>query len=134
MTVAVISGPQAFSHHDERTVQIPAPPAAVFAYLDDHTRLAAHMSKPSWQMGGARMETVLDQGRGQIVGSHIRMGGRVFGIELSLDEVVTSRVPPFSKTWETLGSPRLLVVGPYRMGFQVEPQESGSLLRVFIDY
>ena len=33
-----------------------------------------------------------------------------------------------------MGAPRLLVIGPYRMGFEVTPRGSGALLRVFIDY
>lgn len=80
------------------------------------------------------MMTILDERRGQSVGSHIRVSGRVFGLELSLDEVVTEREPPNRKSWETVGSPRLLVIGPYRMGLEVTPRDGGSRLRVFIDY
>ena len=80
------------------------------------------------------MKSILDERRGQSVGSHIRVSGRVFGLELSVDEVVTERQPPTRKVWETVGSPRLLVIGPYRMGFEVAPHGSGSQLRVFIDY
>lgn len=80
------------------------------------------------------MKTFLDERRGQRVGSHIRVSGRILGLELSLDEVVTEREPPTRKIWETVGSPRLLVIGPYRMGFEVTPRGSCSLLRVFIDY
>ena len=80
------------------------------------------------------MKTILDEGRGQRVGSHIRVSGRVFGFELSLDEVVTERDPPTRKAWETVGSPRLLVIGPYRMHFEVTPRGDDSWLRVFIDY
>lgn len=62
------------------------------------------------------------------------MTGRIVGLKLSLDEVVTERQPPTRKAWETVGSPRLLVIGPYRMGFDVTPRGSGSQHRVFIDY
>ena len=34
----------------------------------------------------------------------------------------------------TAGSPKRLVIGPYRMGFELTPSGSESLLRVFIDY
>ena len=111
-----------------------ASPERVFALIDDHERLLSHMSQSSWRMGGGRMKTMLDERRGQSVGSHIRVSGRVLGLELSLNEVVTERQPPTRKVWETEGSPRLLVIGPYRMGFEVTPSESGSRLRVFIDY
>ncbi len=65
---------------------------------------------------------------------HIRMTGRAFGIRLSLDEVVTERDVPRRKVWETAGQPRLLVIGQYRMGFEITPQGSVSRLCVFIDY
>ncbi|MEO6488047.1 MAG: SRPBCC family protein [Thermoanaerobaculia bacterium] len=121
-------------HHDESTALVSASPEGVFALIDDHERLSSHMSQSSWRMGGGRMTTTLDEHRGQSVGSHIRVNGRVFGLALSLDEVVIEREPPTRKVWETVGSPRLLVIGPYRMGFEVAPRESSSLLRVFIDY
>ena len=85
-------------------------------------------------MGGGKMKTSLDGGRGQEVGSRIKMSGRVLGLELSLDEVVTEREPPTRKVWETVGSPRLLVIGSYRMGFEVSARGHDSFLRVFIDY
>lgn len=76
----------------------------------------------------------LDDGRGQKVGSRIRLAGKVFGIELSVAEVVTERNPPHRKVWETTGSPRLLVIGHYRMGFELSPRGENSMLRVFIEY
>ena len=129
---SVMSRP--LSHHDESSALVSASPERVFALVDDHERLSSHMSQSSWRMAGARMRTIVDERRGQTVGSHIRMSGRVLGFALSLDEVVTAREPPTRKPWETVGSPKLLVFGPYRMGLDVTPREKGSLLRVFIDY
>ena len=134
MSMTWTSGLDPLPHHDESGALVSASPERVFALIDDPERLSSHMSRSSWRMGGGRMTTVLDERRGQSVGSHIRVSGRVLGIELSLDEVVTEREPPTRKGWETVGSPRLLVIGPYRMGFEVTPSGSGSLLRVFIDY
>jgi hypothetical protein len=80
------------------------------------------------------METEIDEGRGQAVGSRIRLSGRVFGVELSVEEIVVERNPPRLKVWETTGVPKLLVIGHYRMGFELSPQGNGSMLRVFIEY
>ena len=111
-----------------------SPMEQVFAHLDDHTRLSSHMSERSWRTGGGRMETEIDEGRGQTVGSRIRLSGRVFGVELSVEEIVVERDPPRRKVWETTGAPKLLVIGHYRMGFQLSAQGTGSMLRVFIEY
>ena len=123
-----------FARHYDESVSLPAPPEQVFAFADDHSRLSSHMNDSSWMMGGGRMSVVADEGGGQAVGSHIRLGGRVFGVRLFLDEVVTRRQPPFHKVWETVGMPRLLVIGAYRMGVHITPDNDGSRLRVFIDY
>ena len=118
----------------ETVVHIAAPATAVFVRLDDQTRLSEHMEQPSAMMGGGSMTYEFDEGRGQAIGSHIKMGGSAFGISLYVDEVVTEREPPRRKTWETVGHPRLLVVGAYRMGFDITPAAGGSDLRVWIAY
>ncbi len=123
-----------YSRHEEHSATIDASAERVFDQLDDPTRLSGHMSKRSWRMGGGRMETVLDAQRGRSVGSHIVIRGRVFGIPLYLDEIVTVRERPLAKTWETVGEPRLLVIGPYRMGFDLRPDGTTTQLRVAIDY
>jgi Polyketide cyclase / dehydrase and lipid transport len=122
------------THHYEASAFVQAPMDEVFAYVDDPTRLSSHMSKSSWMMGGGQMEIELDSGRGQNVGSRIRLVGKVFGMRLSVEEVVTERNPPHRKVWQTIGSPRLLVIGHYRMGFEIGSPDNGSLLRVHIDY
>jgi hypothetical protein len=120
--------------HYEESRAIDASPQQIFDYLDDHTRLSSHMSKSSWRMGGGRMSIELDEARGSRIGSKIRLAGRVLGVELSVEEVVMEREPPFRKSWETVGTPRLLVVERYRMGFDIVPRAQASLVRVFIDY
>ena len=122
------------TRHDEESRLIPASAKQVFDYLDDHSRLSSHMSQSSWMMGGGRMHIQVDAGRGQFVGSHIRLSGKVLGINLFLDEVVTQHEPPYRKAWQTVGALRLLVIGHYRMGLEVKPQNGGSNLRAFIDY
>jgi hypothetical protein len=118
----------------ESTGFVQAPMEQVFAHIDDHKRLSSHMGEPSWRTGGGRLETLIDEGRGQKVGSRIRLSGRVFGVELLVEEIVVERDPPRSKVWATTGAPKLLVIGHYRMGFELSAYEGGSLLGVFIEY
>lgn len=58
----------------------------------------------------------------------------MMGIPLSLEEVITERTVPHKKVWETIGTPKLLVMAHYRMGCQLTPKGDSSLLRVYIDY
>jgi hypothetical protein len=120
--------------HFESCVALRAPADAVFAYLDDPNHLSGHMSQSSWVMAGSRMAIELDAADGRAVGSTIRLSGRVLGFHLSVEEVVIERIPPLQKVWETIGTPNLLVIGRYGMGFEITPQGDSSRLRVFIDY
>lgn len=120
-------------HHGSE-VDVDTDAHSLFAHLDDHRRLASHMEKPSLMMAGATMRVETDALSGQAIGSLIRVTGRVLGVSLTVEEVITERVPPLHKTWETRGEPRLLVIGAYRMGFTISPQGHRSHLAVFIDY
>ena len=111
-----------------------ATPATVFALLDDHRRMAAHMTEPSWRMAGSHMTIEMDEQQGRAVGSKITLSGKVLGLSLKVEEIVTQYDVPRAKAWKTVGSPRLLVIGHYSMGFSLVPRQGGSVLRVFIDY
>lgn len=122
------------ARHYSDHVLVPVSPEDVFAFVDDHTRFSSHMSESSWMMGGGRMSVNFDDAKGKTVGSHIRLRGRVFGLSLFVDEVVIRRDPPRSKVWQTIGRPRLLVIGAYTMGVEVTPATAGTRLSAFIDY
>ena len=68
--------------HYEKTVDILASPEEIFDYVDDHLNFSSHMNKSNMMMGGGMMKTEFDQGGGKAVGSHIKMQGSVFGIDI----------------------------------------------------
>jgi hypothetical protein len=123
-----------YRYHFAVTEIIAANPETLFLHLDDQRRLSEHMSKSSWMMLGSKMNIELDDGLGAKVGSAIRLSGRVLGIAIAAEEVVTERNPPLRKTWQTVGTPKLLVIGPYRMGFDIGSHAHGSQLRVCIEF
>mgnify|MGYP001791752598 FL=1 len=120
--------------HAEAEAKIPASAQRIFDRLDDPHALASHMTQRSWMMVGTSMSIETDDQLGKAVGSVIRMRGKVVGIPISLDEIVTQYDPPFHKTWVTQGEPKLLVIGAYRMGFKLMTSGEMSTLRVWIDY
>jgi len=123
-----------YAHRFESKVDVEATPEALFAEIDDHERLAAHMTQSSMMMGGGSMRYQLDEAGGKAIGSVIRMTGSVLGINLEVEETVTEREPPRRKVWETTGEPRLFIMGRYRMGFDIAPGAGVSQLTVFIEY
>ena len=125
---------QSFPFHDESSGLANAPVEQVFAFLDDPKSLAAHMGESSMMMLGSRMSINVDAGGGRVIGSKVRMQGRMMGVRLSLEEVITERQVPAMKVWETIGTPKLLVISHYRMGFELTRNGASSLVRVFIDY
>lgn len=126
--------PDRFPFDETGEVGLGASTDEVFAHLDDHTSLSSHMSRPSWKTAGSRMSFELDEQRGQAVGSHIILRGSVLGLPIFVEEVVKEYLPPHRKVWETIGLPKLLVIGHYRMGLALTPAATGCRLSIFIDY
>lgn len=125
---------QSFPFHEACTAFAHAPADRVFAYLVDPKSLSVHMGESSMMMLGSRMSMDIDADGGRAIGSKIRMHGSMMGIPLSLEEVITERQAPHRKVWEAIGTPNLLVMAHYRMGFEVTPSGDSSRVRVFIDY
>jgi hypothetical protein len=123
-----------YLHHRDFSVELTSSADAVFDYLDDQTRLGVHMEKPSMMMLGGSMRYDFDAARGMAKGSVIKMTGSFLGIRLFVEEVVVERRRPDFKMWETRGTPRLLIIGAYRMGFEIAGSGDICRLRVFIDY
>lgn len=124
---------EAFAFHHETRATLRTSVESAFEYLDDFKKLSAHMERPSGMMLGSQMQIVADEQGGRAVGWRIRMSGKVMGIALSLEEVVTEREPPRHKVWKTHNA-RIVVIGNYRLGFHLEPGVEGCRFRVFIDY
>jgi hypothetical protein len=118
----------------EAVADIAASPETLFEYLDDQASLGSHMQKPSMMMLGGKMSYTFDHLGGRAVGSIIAMQGRILGLNLAVEEVIVEYEPPVRKIWETRGETHLLVIGAYRMGFEIHGSGSPSRLRVFINY
>jgi hypothetical protein len=63
-------------------------------------------------MGGGHMGMTVNEGGFQRPGSRLRLAGKAFGLTIFLEEQVTDCAPPLSKAWQTIGTPKLFVIGP----------------------
>jgi uncharacterized protein YndB with AHSA1/START domain len=127
------TGRAPLERHEEASALLDAPLERVFDYLDDFRKLSSHMQQRSGMMAGSGMTIETDERDGRTVGSEVRMHGRMMGVALSLTEVVTEREPPLRKAWQTTDA-RLMVIGQYRLGFELTPEGTGTRARIFIDY
>ena len=123
-----------YGYAAQAIVDVGTPAEVLFDYLDDQASLGSHMQKPSMMMLGGSMSYEFDEAKGRAVGSVIKMRGTILGLVLSIEEVIIDRQPPRRKVWETRGRPNLLVIGAYRIGFEISTLGKASRLRVFIDY
>ena len=120
--------------HAEKSAALAIDPAKLFNALDDHRRLTEHMAKTSLTMGGGKMRLETDEHGGRVVGSIMRATGTAFGVGISVTEMVVERDPPRRKVWRTTETPDLIVIGDYRMGFDIKPADRGVSLTIWIDF
>lgn len=110
-----------FERRDVVEALLPTTPGALFDYLDDQEHLSAHMTRRRPSMLGGRMALECDAGGARRVGSRFRLHGRVLGVPLDVTSIVTEHDPPWHKAWRTVGLPRLLVIGAYRIRLDITP-------------
>jgi hypothetical protein len=119
-----------YTHHAEANKVVDRPMHQVFARLDDLVWQSAVRHS-----GRISLSTVqVDERMGRKVGSLNMLEARFFGMRLVREEVVIERVPPARKRWITVGEPRMLVIGSYRMGFDLASVHGGTRVTVVMDY
>ena len=123
-----------FSHSASAERMVRADLREVFDEIDRAERMSAHMGRRSGMMAGGTMSMATDAGGGKAVGSRTRLSGKVLGMNLWADAEVVERTPPWRKSWQTIGEPRLLVIGPYRMSVRLDESGPATHARVVIDY
>lgn len=131
-TLSVESSP--YSRRYARAASLLQGPEEVFAFFDDYRNLARHMQGRSWRTAWMKMTVESDRYEGRAIGSHITMRTGMLGVNLSLDEVVVSRVPPTEKSWRTFEEPSLVVIGDYHITVTTRAEGAGTRLRVAIEY
>jgi hypothetical protein len=107
--------PLSWQHTLQEIVAVPAPPARVFAWIDDPTNTGLHMSRPSMAMlgGSLRVQRLSQHATG--VGATYRSWGRVLGLPIDFTTTVTSWLPEQEKVVETRGTARLIVIRDFQM-------------------
>ena len=85
-------------------------------------------------MMGGKMEMERLPGPEKGVGAGFRWTGRVLGFSLDFTETVTLWKENEKKVWETIGSPKLIILGWYRMRLVTEARGNGTRASLQIEY
>lgn len=91
-----------YQYSADSRVRVQASAEALFDYLDDHRRVAGHMSQPSMMILNGRMSYEFDQAEGREIGGRIRMTGAFLGVRLGVQETIIERRPPFRRRRRTV--------------------------------
>lgn len=109
-----------------KTITIPAPPEAVFKFMDNLSKVGMHMSENSMMMMGSKL--VLEQmpGPDSGVGATFHWKGKVMGMTIDIMESVTKWIENKEKVWETFGDPKIILLGSYQMALNLSLVSEGN--------
>lgn len=102
--------------------------------MDDLSKTGMHMSENSIMMMGSKL--VLEQmpGPSKGVGATFHWNGKVMGMPVDIIETVTKWVENKEKVWETIGSPKIIILGWYRMRLKTASANEGTNTSLQIEY
>lgn len=110
----------------EKTVVINASPKEVFDFMDDINNTGMHMTKTNPQMMGSKLnlEWLTDHKTG--LNTQYKWTGKVVGMKMKFTVVVTGWESGRSKTWETIGKAKMIVISWYRMYLELKQNDDGT--------
>lgn len=110
----------------KKVVTINAPVETAFNYLDDLSKTGMHMSENSAMMMGGKLKLEHLPGPEKGTGAKYRWSGKMMGLPLDFTVEVTKWIKNQEKTWETTGTPKMIILGWYRMNLKTEPAGAGG--------
>lgn len=116
------------------SVEIKSSPDVVFSHIDYVRNIGMHMSKRSMPMMGGSLKTEILSKNDRGLGATYRMYGKVMGMKIDFTEKVTKWIENQEKVWETIGEPKLIIMGGYIMNLNVRPSNFGTRLTFGIKY
>src|SRR6187551_958462 len=105
-----------------RSLLIHADAHRVFTFMDDLAKTGMHMTESSMMMMGSKLtlEDITKNSSG--VGATFLWYGKMMGMKMDFTEMVTAWMQDKSKTWETIGEAKIIIMSWYRMNFNLQPR------------
>ena len=107
---------------------------SIFSFMDDLAKTGMHMTESSMMMMGSKLtlEEITKNLSG--VGATFRWYGKMMGMKMDFTETVTKWEKDKSKTWETIGDAKIIIMSWYNMNFELQPQGNDTLAVLSISY
>lgn len=118
----------------EKTKTYAASPEEVFDCLDNLSVTGMHMTKSSMPMMGSKMKIEFLSPHQTGLNTKYRCTGKVLWMPLDFTVVVTEWVRGREKSWETTGSPKMIIMSWFKMELIVSGNNLRSGARLSISY
>ena len=106
----------------------------VFACMDDIADTGMHMTKSSIPMMGSKLELKQLSENATGLNSKFRWFGKMMGFTMDFTVVVTKWIKDKEKVWETIGKPKMIILGWYQMRLLVSAEAQNIKAVLSITY
>ncbi|MEO5562335.1 MAG: SRPBCC family protein [Chitinophagaceae bacterium] len=117
-----------------KNIFIHSTPEKVFAQMDDFSKTGMHMRENSMMMMGSKLKLEQLSTNAGGVGASSRWYGKMIGMTMDFSETVTKWQPSKLKEWETIDEAKMIIMSWYRMWFEIDPAENGTIVKLSISY
>ena len=117
-----------------KNIFIHSTPEKVFAQMDDFSRTGMHMGENSMMMMASKLKLEQLATNATGVGASYRWYGKMMGMTIDFSETVTKWRPDKFKEWETTREAKIIIMSWYRMWFEINPAEKGTIVKLAISY
>lgn len=118
----------------KKEIVIHAAQEDVFSFMDDLSKTGMHMSEKSMMMMGSKLALEHLSGPARGVGAVYHWHGKVMGMRIDITEKITTWIENREKIWETIGRPKIILLGWYRMILKTSAVKEGTLTSLQIDF
>ncbi len=117
-----------------RTTTYPFYSDIVFQCLDNLGVTGMHMTQSSMMMMGSKLDLMFLSENHTGLGTKYRWTGKMMGMKMDFTVEVTKWIPWEEKTWETIGSPKLIIYSWYQMHLLLTKIQNGTTAQLSISY
>ncbi len=117
-----------------KNIFINAPSEKVFTFMDNLGNTGMHMMNDSKMMMGSKLELEQISKNPTGLNSKYHWHGKIMGMIMDFTVLATKWVKNKEKTWETIESPKMIILEWYKMSLKIFPEDKGTRAMLSISY